>query len=108
MASPIQQQPIGRPHNCFRCNRFLGFRTTAGLKTETVILHPKQSFSCVKCKWRFESVSLAFAEVDAAEKKIADEKAAAEKAKKAAEDKAASEKAAAEEKAKQQAQKGKK
>lgn len=60
-------QPMNRPYHCFRCNRYLGQRTSAGLRTETVVLHPKQSFSCTKCKWRFESVSIAFAETDKAQ-----------------------------------------
>lgn len=51
----------GKPFHCYRCNKRLGRRVTTGLDVGTVILHPKQSFTCTNCKTMFKSVSLAFA-----------------------------------------------
>ena len=69
---PLPNKPIeapiqyGKAFHCFRCNTQLGWRVEDGLKVTGpsgtgVIMHPKQSFTCSKCRQRFQSVSLAFA-----------------------------------------------
>ena len=80
-------QPIaqGRPFLCQRCNKTLGFRCTGGLRTPAITLRPRQFFVCNNCRYEYRSVALAFAEMDATERKKADEeKKAAEAAKAAA------------------------
>lgn len=58
----VDPVPLGRPLHCFRCNTILGKRVTTGLHVGAVILHPKQSFTCARCKWRFTNASFAFAQ----------------------------------------------
>lgn len=63
--STVPGASVGRPFPCFRCNKQLGFRCTGGLRTSTVTLHPRQSFTCNNCKWFYKNVNYAFAEQDA-------------------------------------------
>jgi hypothetical protein len=57
-----RDEMFGKLYFCFKCNAKLGVRVRSGLQVETVILHPRQSFSCRRCKQLYKSVNLVFGE----------------------------------------------